>query len=852
MLTLAWRTIRGRMGGFVGAFIALLTAAALITGCGILLESGLRSNLPPQRYAGAEVVVAANQSLELPNVPDVSYGDRVRLPADLVPVIENVPGVEAAVADHSVPVSLASGDGVTEIAGRPITGHGWDSASLAPLDLTRGRAPETSDEVVLDSRVAAHADAETGDRLEIAVGSAPRSYTVVGVASRSGGLREPSVFFTPEQAETLSGHPGQVDAIGVIAADGQTAATLAPRVETAVSAHSQDARVFTGADRGSIEFLDIGTAKNTLVAVAGSFGGIAFMVALFIVISTLALQLQQRQRELALLRAIAATPRQLHRLIGAETLLVSATAGILGAGLGVLLSSLLRDAFAGIGLVPTDLPLTIGAVPMLVAVVLCVAAARLAGWVSARKAVRIRPVEALGAAAVQTPRLGRARAVSGVVTLLAGLAMSMLPILVDGDTATGAAAMSVVVLVIAVGLLGPRIAAASIRLLGPVLSRGLGVSGYLAAANTRGNARRLAAAITPLVLAVAIASVQIFTGTTRAAIAADQAETGVRADFVVSGDSGLDPGLAAKIRDLDGASATPLVRQQVRGEHHVGGSKNPTTRVFAAQGLDPNGLADTVNLDVRDGRTDRLRGETVALSLAAADILGTRVGDRVRLHLADGTAIRPKVVAVYGNGLGFGDITLPHRLLLAHTPNGLDESVLVAAEDSADRDRLDTALRHLTGRYVGVTVRTPESVGAAGQDQAATQGLATLLLLAAVFGYIAIGVSNTLVMATSQRRREFSLLRLVGTRRRQVLAMMRVETVVVIAVATVLGSLLALPPLVGVSLGLTERRDAIPAISLPIYLGILAVAALIATASIMLTTRLALRTRPVEGIGIRE
>ncbi|MEK8107206.1 hypothetical protein NKG94_22375 [Micromonospora sp. M12] len=38
---MAWSTINGRRGGFVGSFVAIAAGSAVITACGTLLVSGL-------------------------------------------------------------------------------------------------------------------------------------------------------------------------------------------------------------------------------------------------------------------------------------------------------------------------------------------------------------------------------------------------------------------------------------------------------------------------------------------------------------------------------------------------------------------------------------------------------------------------------------------------------------------------------------------------------------------------------------------------------------------------------------------------------------------------------------------
>ncbi|MFF8193089.1 FtsX-like permease family protein [Streptomyces bobili] len=73
--------------------------------------------------------------------------------------------------------------------------------------------------------------------------------------------------------------------------------------------------------------------------------------------------------------------------------------------------------------------------------------------------------------------------------------------------------------------------------------------------------------------------------------------------------------------------------------------------------------------------------------------------------------------------------------------------------------------------------------------------------MALVLAFTAIAVVNTLAMAVSERVREFALLRLAGATRRQVLGMLRTETVSVLLIATALGSAVALAVLTAFSIG---------------------------------------------------
>ena len=92
MLSLAVSMIRNHKAGLAGVFAAVLFGSAVMTACGILIESGLRGGFPPERYAAASVVVGAPQSLPVPGGQAQPYAERVPLPAGRAGEIARVPG----------------------------------------------------------------------------------------------------------------------------------------------------------------------------------------------------------------------------------------------------------------------------------------------------------------------------------------------------------------------------------------------------------------------------------------------------------------------------------------------------------------------------------------------------------------------------------------------------------------------------------------------------------------------------------------------------------------------------------------------------------------------------------------
>ncbi|WP_245563556.1 ABC transporter permease [Longispora albida] len=851
-LSLAWSTIKGRRGGFAGSFFAIAAGSAVITACGVLLMSGLGAGVQPERYSGAAVVAGAEQSFWLDETAEVRYSERVTLPAGAVAAVAAVPGVQSAVGDVSVEVSLLGpgGEAVGGPGGFPVLGHGWSSAVLAPFRVSEGRASSTSDEVVLDAGLAARGGVRVGATVRLVAGSVPSSYRVVGIATApgSGLVRQSAVFFTDDQAARLSGRPDRVDAIGVLAAPGADPVELAGRITAAVPG----VMARTGTGRGDVEFLDVGDARSLVVETAASFGGTMVLIVVFVVASTLALSVRQRRRELALLRAIGATPRQIHRMIGAEMTLVASAGAVAGAVPGVALAFVMRGVFVLAGAMPPDFQVRVGFLPVLAALLLCVTSARVAGWLVARRVARVSPVEALADAAIEPRKLGWVRLGLGIVLVPLGFLLTFGNVASGGDSAADTAASAVLLFVVALGCLGPVLLCGTLVPSGWIVSRWSSASGFLAQANARAGYRRLSAATTPLAVGVTLAAVQVFTASTAIVAAQQQAEDGLRADHVltVSSGTGVSPEVVAAVRGVPGvAVVTPVARTRVLLTFPS--EDSTATKAFSAQGVTPEGLSETMDLAVIEGDIVNLRGEAaVALSRIVAESIGAKAGGTTELRLGDGTLIRPRVVAIYENGLGFADVTLPNDLVVTHTTAQVNSAVLIRSAAGADAKGLAGALRAAVERYPTVRVGGREAFLAGPGSGGPGDWALNLLFQTVLLGYIAIAVVNSLVMATGARVREFAMLRLAGASRRQVRSMVNAEAAIVVSSALLSGLVAAIPPLAGYSLGLTGSP--VPSFSPAGLLAIVALTVALAWGAMRLATRYAMRPAPADAIGGRE
>lgn len=840
MNTLIRASIRQHKGTLVGVFVAVLTATMLATGLGVLIESGIRGGVAPERYTSADVIVGGKQSFTAPEDSALTLPERAPLPSDALATIRALPDVASVVADSTVPLTWGHS---------AIEAHGWSAAALTPYRISRGHAPDAANDVVVDSALAART--KLGATITLAHGGTNARYRVVGVAAATGDqpARTAHVFVTDATASALA-HGGDTtgstasstaSVVGVFARDGVSPDRLADAIKHRVAGVA----TYVGNERGSAEFLDSGAARGTLVEIGSSFAGTAILIAVFVVAGTLSLSIQSRRRDFALMRAVGSTPMQIHRLIAQEVLIVAGLAALIGVVPGYLLAWLMRLGFAQAGVIPADFAITPGPVPALSAIALMVVASQLAAAVAARRPARISPIEALAEASATPSHLGRGRVITGVILGVVGLLASAVPLFIGGSLAIAGPAGAALLLIISVALLGPALVRGAIAVFGGPLRHSSSSSAFLAATNARSNSRRLAAAIVPLALGIGLGLVQVGTQSIVAAEATVQSHDGVTADLIVTGGaSGISDAAVASVAHTPGVhAANPIVLSQVILSYSSLG--DPTTDQYTAQGIDPAQQASTMDLDVQSGTLDALTGDkTVALSTDVAQTAGVSVGDTVRERLGDGTPLTATVVATYTRGLGFGDVTMANAALRAHTTTGLNSSVLVST-DAGQASQVQAALTSS-----GFTVADRSELRAAGDSARASNSFVNVIALAVILGYIAIAVVNTLVMATGERRREFALLQLVGSTRRQVRAMMRTESVIVAVIAAVLGVLVAAPPLIGISVGISGQF--VPNVSAPQSIAIVGSLSIIGLIALAVATRAAMRTAPIAEIGSRE
>ncbi|MFJ2639075.1 ABC transporter permease [Streptomyces sp. NPDC087511] len=816
---LARRSLRAHRRAWGAVFAATAAASALIGAFALVVGSLLLAQPPVERYAAADAVVTADQEVTYtakpwgskPKTTSTYLPERVRLDRALVAKAAAARGVAKAVADDAVPLTVGGRGGAA-----PGLGRSWAAAALTPYRLTDGHAPGSASEVVLDGALAAATGSGTGGRVTLQVDGAPRTYTVSGVAERGHRDGSPAVFLTERHLTALAGHPGTVDAVGVIAGRGVSADALRASLEKALPdrAHGDRAvRVLTGPERGQAEHPDALGARGELLPMLASITGTVFMVALLVIATTLSQAVHQRSGELALLRAVGATPRQLRSAVGREVSRVAGAAAVLG-GLGAVPLGLLMRSLLTTDPLPLPVPVWLPFAAGATAASVVALAARPVSVLAVRSITGLRPAAALGAARAPEPgEPGRARTVAGAVLAVAGVGAAGTATAQGGQAAALAASGAATSLIIAVALLGPWIARGATRVLGAPVRWAGGVSGFLAAKSAAAHHRRLGAAITPIVLVVAFVCVQLAAGSTLERAADRQAAAALRADLVVTGPAaGLPAGAAPAVRGAAGvAAATGVLRSGVVLAHQEMG--DPKLDRFPVLGVTADQLSGTLDPRVTSGDLADLTGTgTVAVGEDRADALDVGPGDTVELRLGDGTEVRLRVVALYERALGLGEFMLPREALAGHVSAPRDQRILIRSADGVPASSAAASVRRALAAYTGVRVRAATADDVRIAPSSSDQDDAMVVIgVGVIGGFALLAVVSTLSLITVGRRPEFRLLRMVGAGRRQVRRMLVLETGLVTVAGLAIGTLVAVVPLLAFAVSVTGSLPYLPA-----------------------------------------
>ena len=664
------------------------------------------------------------------------------------------------------------------------------------VEYVDGDRPTGPGEIAMDVTTAEKAGYQVGDTVRLVSPGDPPMLEVelVGLVEfGDGSLAGATLTLWDAEAmqELFFGGQKVWSGISLTAADGVTQEELqqaaAPLLPKGITARTGDEMVEDN-EEGLQEILGF---LNTFLLV---FATIAMIVGTFLIINTFSILVAQRSRELALLRAMGASRRQVNRSVLAEAFVVGLLGSTVGLGAGYLLALGLRFLFGLFGLDLTNAEFPVNPRTVVVSYLVGVLVTMLAAYLPARRAARIPPVAAMRDDVAMPESSLRRRVLIGTGMIVVGIGLMVLGFAVDdGTTGLSAIGGGMLLILVGVSLMSPLLGRPLVHALGAVYRRVFGMVGRLAAQNSVRNPRRTAATASALMLGLALVSLMSILGSSAAASTDKALERSITSQFIVSNVVGtpFSTSVAEQIREIDGIDTVAQFRQAfVRVD---GG----TAFIGAA---DPEDFAAATDFPIATGGLDLLRPGTAIVTSQAAERQGLEVGDTVPMEFQAGT-IKVEVVGIFGSASSVPADYLVHPDTLQQGGLApLDSMLFVTKDPGADTAEIRAAVDEITADLPTVTLKDPEEFAEEQKEQInfflnVIYALLGLALIIAV-----LGIVNTLALSVIERTREIGLLRAVGVSRRQLRRMVRLESVIVAVLGAVLGVLM------GIAFGVALQR----------------------------------------------
>ncbi|HEY9330079.1 MAG TPA: FtsX-like permease family protein [Streptomyces sp.] len=697
--------------------------------------------------------------------------------------IQDLDGVASATGRVDGFAGVADPDG-------KLIGNGWSNtgSNFAPgkdgqdaqYTFTDGSGPTAAGSVALDKDTAKKGEYEVGDKVRVATNGPVKEYTLSGVFTTEDGAVNAGgslVLFDTPVAQQLFLRPGEFKDVAVTAAPGASDEQLLAAVKPLLP---EDAEAKTGQVRADEQADQTESALSSLNKLLLAFAGIALFVGIFLIANTFSMLVAQRTKELALLRAVGASRRQVKRSVLLEAAVVGLIASVVGFALGLGLATGLRSAMSLIGgKIPAG-PLVVAPATVIAAFGVGVLITVLAAWLPARRAAKIPPVAAMNSqyAVATVKSLVLRNSIGAVITLLGGAAV------VGGAAQAGSNGQYLIaggafLALIGIIILIPLLSRPVIALVRPLLLRLFGVSGKLAAQNAVRNPRRTGATASALAIGLTLVTGISVLGVTLGQAVDKMTTDNIRADYMISmasGDSLDESALTA----LEKAAGVTAVSPQQAVWMDIGDTS------LSVSGVTPGDVEKVLTVDTRSGSLDSLAKGQIAVSDKTAKSNGWKTGDTVPVTYEDDKKGSLKIGALYKDNEFLSPVLIPRDVVAPHQARADIREIWVKTDGGASAAH-EQALVDALGDNPGMSVMDRKDIrdmfgGSINLAMNIMYGLLAMALIIAV-----LGVVNTLAMSVFERQQEIGMLRAIGLDRRKVKRMIRLEAVVISLFGAVVG-----------------------------------------------------------------
>ncbi|PSM44135.1 ABC transporter [Streptomyces dioscori] len=777
MLRTALRNVLAHKARLLMTVLAVMLGVAFVSGT-LVFTNTISDAYQKSSAKGFDQVDVAVE----PDYPDDGRDDLGKDPElsqALLDKAAKAPGAESAIGVVTGFTAIADKDGKLIGGGFQSQGGNYWGDKDPRYPLKDGKAPSGKDEVAIDAETAKRAGYKVGDTVRLSVDGPVLTPTVTAVFTTDDGNVAAGgslALFDTATAQQLFHKSGAYGEIDVKAAPGTSQTALQASLEKVLP---QDlTSTTTGQELADDQAEMIEAEMSGLKTGLLVFAGIALFVGTFIIANTFTMLVAQRTKELALLRAVGASRKQVTRSVLLEAFLVGTVAAVTGLLAGIGIGAGLRGLM---GLLDATVPagplvVTPGTVGTSFAVGILIT--MLAAWLPGRRAARIPPVAAMSSVhATATTKSLVLRNTLGALVAAAGVTVVLYATTMNGSDGQAPMGFGAALLIVGVFILTPLLSRPLIAGAAPVL-RIFGVSGKLARQNSVRNPRRTAATASALMIGLTlITGMTVMAGSLQKGID-KMATSALKADYVVSmaNFNDLSPDVEKKLARTDGVTTISALRD---APARIDGDTEYVT------GVKGSAIGELTDLKVDNGAFAVSRTQAVVDDDTAKDH-GWKAGSTFSVSYEDGKKQQLTVAGVYEGNQMIRGIMVDIATLAPNQANPGDAQVMLKTSggtSDATKDKLEKAL----GNNPAVKVQDKQDVSNEIAQMFTLMlnmlyGLLAMAVLVAV-----LGVINTLAMSVFERSQEIGMLRAIGLDRKGIKRMVRLESLVISLFGGVLG-----------------------------------------------------------------
>lgn len=775
--------------------LAVLLGVAFMSGTLILgdtLDHSIKAVL-------GEADPGVHAQIRGPVLFDSGFGAmRANVPADLVETVREVPEVASAygyIQTQSGRVLGADGETLGADQGPPtILESVIPDASLTSYEFVTGRTVEANDEMILNRGAAKNGDLHVGDKVTVITALGSQEFTLVGtydIRGKASILGAVVAGFTTETAQQFAGVTDEFETILVHGQAGTTPDELVSILQHDL-ASAGDFNILTGEAAAKERADDLSQGLSFFTTFLMIFAVIALTVGAFIIYNTFSILVAQRSKELALMRAIGASRRQVLMSVLLEASfigLISALVGLLG---GMGLAVLVRQALDAFGMELATGGITVTTSTIITALVAGLVVTFFSALVPARRATRVAPIEAIREIETDSSTTSKLRGTLGLIALVLGL-LSIIPAFGDepDNNALIGVGIGALLLLLSLIVLGPAIAKPIAQLAGIPLGATRGISGQLASQNAVRSPKRTSSTAAALMIGVALVGfITIFAHSAKFSID-KEINRGLKADLILSSDVfdlGIPLSLTDEVANLPEVAELASIRQTFAQVRTSSGKEIVTF----ASAINPDNFTQLISTKMAQGTLSDLSRGNIVVDRSVARDNDIAVGDTIQLTFRSGSTSKYTVSALGDDPFLLGMFVISHEDWNKAVPDATDSIVFVKASTNSSVSALQDEIEDLLEPYPMIEVANRDQFmgSIVAQLDSALNILYGLLALSVFIALI--GIANTLALSIHERTRELGLLRAVGMNRSQLRSSIRWEAAIISIIGTLEGLVYAL------------------------------------------------------------